>query len=118
RHRVGRRPEPSEMGRDRLPRAEGELRLQRLDDLLGPGAVLAAGPHAAVVPLVAAPRARRARAADHPQPAPPRASPSMIGLGIMALPHGIRPTRTPFHARRYAEPAAEARPLAPGVRGH
>ncbi len=37
------------------------------------GLVVAARPHAPLVALVASARPRRARAADHPQPAPPRA---------------------------------------------
>ena len=48
-----RRPAP-EMDRDLLPRTQGQLRLQRLHHLLGPGNVLAAGAHAPLEPLVAA----------------------------------------------------------------
>src|SRR3569623_652922 len=54
---------------DDLPRAEGKLRLQRLDDLLGAGSELAAGTHAAVLTQHAASRSRPARAADHAEPA-------------------------------------------------
>ncbi len=57
-HGLGRRPGPPEMDGHDLPRAEGQLRLQRLDDLLGPGPLLAAGTYAPLVPLVASPRAR------------------------------------------------------------
>ena len=70
-HRLGRAAsDPAEVDRHDLPRAQGQLRLQRLDHLLGPGPVVAAGAHPALVALVASPRARRARAEDHPQPAP------------------------------------------------
>ncbi len=48
---------PAEVDRDLLPGTQGQLRLQRLDDLLGPGPVVAAGPYASLVPLVAAARA-------------------------------------------------------------
>ena len=78
---AGRRPAP-EVDRDDLPRTEGQLRLQRLDDLLGPGPVLAAGAHPPLDPLVAPARARRAGAADHPEPA--RASPG----GLTMTPEG------------------------------
>ena len=57
-HRLGRRPDPSEMDRHVLPGPQGELRLQRLDHLLGAGALVAAGSHAPLVALVAPPRAR------------------------------------------------------------
>ena len=47
------------------PGPKGELRLQRLDDLLVPGPLLAAGPHPSLVALVASARTRRPRPADH-----------------------------------------------------
>ena len=50
---------------DDLSRAEGQLRLQRLDDLLGAGPVGAAGPHAADLAPRPPARPGRAGAADH-----------------------------------------------------
>ena len=56
-HRLGRRRSPAEVDRHDLPRPQGQLRLQRLDDLLGPGPVVTAGPHAPLVALVTPARA-------------------------------------------------------------
>ena len=69
RHGLGGRPDAPALDRDDLSRAEGELRVQRLDDLLGPGTVVPAGPHAPLVALVAAPRPGRTRPEDHAEPA-------------------------------------------------
>ena len=67
-----------------LSRAQGQLRLQRLDDLLVPGPEHAAGPHAPLVALEPAPRPRPARAADHAQPARTRRLPAVSRRGFAA----------------------------------
>src|SRR5262249_44694359 len=78
--RLGGRSGPPEVDRHLFHRAEGELRLQRLHHLLGPGPPIAAGPSPALVALVAPPRPRRAGPEDHAQPAPTR-DPSGIVRG-------------------------------------
>ena len=62
--------QPGALDRDDLSRPQGQLRLQRLDDLLGAGPRHAARPHAPLVALVPPARPRRAREPDHPQPDP------------------------------------------------
>ena len=79
RNRLGRRPDPPALDRDDLPRSQGKLRLQRVDHLLGPGALVSAGPHAPLVALVAAAWARRSRAEDHGEPAAPGDRPADYG---------------------------------------
>ena len=66
-HGLGRRPDAPEMDRDDLPRPQGQFRVQRLDDLLGPGPVVAAGAYPALVSLVAPARSRPARADGSPR---------------------------------------------------
>src|SRR5262249_30811082 len=69
--RLGRRGQAAGVAVGRLPRSEGELRVQRLDDLLGPGALLAPRPHPPLVALLPPARARRARPEDYRQRPPP-----------------------------------------------
>src|SRR6185312_5665325 len=103
---LGRRSGPAEMDRHLLPGSEGELRLQRLYHLLGPGPLVAPGPYPALVALVAPPRPRRAGSEDHPEPPSARDPPNVGG--------GLRPPNAQASDRRTEPPPTKGRRPAPG----